>query len=145
MPDFNKYIGVGNHTRDPELRDARGTPVCNFDIAINRRWKGRDGQTHEETTYVPVTAWGPCAENVDKYLRKGSPVLVEGRLDLERWEQDGKNRQRLKVTAERVVFLGQPSGQSDRRSRQRPEPAASDGPTFGDDLDDDLDDEPIPF
>ena len=141
MPDYNRVILVGNLTRDPELRDARGTPVCDFDVAINRWWKGRDGETHEETTFVPVTAWNRNAENVDKYLRKGSPVLVEGRLDLERWEQDGKNRQKLKVTAERVQFLGQPSGQSDRRPRDPgPPPAASDGPTF-----DDHDDETIPF
>lgn len=111
MANYNKVIIAGNLTRDPELRfTPQGASVCDMSIAINRVYKGTDGSQKEETCFVDVVAWGKQAETCAEYLKKGSNALVEGRLTLSQWEtNEGKKRSKLRVTAERVIFL--PGGQ----------------------------------
>jgi len=104
---------AGNLTRDPELRATHRAPVCNFAVAVNRRWRNQAGDTQEETTFVDCESWGRTAELVAQYLHKGSPVLLDGRLRLDSWEdQQGQRASRLKVVAGNVRFL------PDARSRE---------------------------
>jgi single-strand DNA-binding protein len=108
MPSFNKVILIGNLTRDPELRvTPKGTAICQFGIAVNRKFNDEAGNTREETTFVDIESWGKQAELVDKYLFKGSLCAVEGRLKLDQWEDktSGQKRSRLKVVLENVQFL----------------------------------------
>ena len=112
MSNLNKALLMGNLTRDPELRyTPKGTAVADLGIAVNRRVKDGDNWT-DETTFVDVTVWGKTAENVQKYLTKGRGVFIEGRLQLDQWEdkETGKKRSKLKVVAENVQFL--PDGKS---------------------------------
>lgn len=104
---FNKVIVAGNLTRDPQVKFlASEQAVCNFGLALNRRYKARSGEMVEEVTYVDIEAWGRTAELVGQYLTKGRGCLVEGRLKLDSWEKDGQKQSRLRVVAETVQFLG---------------------------------------
>ncbi len=104
---FNQVILMGNLTRDPELRQIpSGQSVCSFSLALNRSYKGGDGEWQEVTDYVDVIAWGPLGERVAQYVTKGRPVLVSGRLQSSSWEQDGKKRSKVEVNAQDVTFLG---------------------------------------
>ena len=104
---FNQVVLMGNLTRDPELRTTpNGQSVCSFSLALNRTWRAQDGSTQEATDYVDVTAWGPMGENVAKFVTKGRPVLVSGRLQSRSWEQDGQKRSKVEVVAQDVTFLG---------------------------------------
>jgi single-strand DNA-binding protein len=108
---FNLVVLMGNLTRDPELRTTpNGTSVCSFSLALNRSYKGADGQWQEATDYVDVVAWGPLGERVSQYLSKGRPCLVNGRLQSRSWEQDGQKRNKVEVIAQDVTFLGGPGG-----------------------------------
>jgi single-strand DNA-binding protein len=100
---------MGNLCRDPELRvTPKGTPICQFSLAINRTWTGQDGQKNEEVVYVDVEAWGKQGETIAKYCTKGRPLYVEGRLKLEQWDdkKSGEKRSRMKVVLEQFQFLG---------------------------------------
>jgi single-strand DNA-binding protein len=111
--NLNHIVLAGNLTRDPELRQINTERVvANVGMAINRRWKNAAGELQEEATFVDLEAWGRTAEIMGQYLKKGSPVYVEGRLKLDQWEdKDGQKRSRLKVVAENVQFLGgKPTG-----------------------------------
>lgn len=113
MASFNKVILVGNLTRDPELRyTPKGTAIAKLGVAVNRTWTSETGEKKEETTFVDVDVFGRTAENVGQYLRKGSPLLVEGRLRLDTWEdkQTNQKRSKLSVVAETIQFLGSPRG-----------------------------------
>ena len=104
---FNQVTLMGNLTRDPDLRQIpSGQSVCNFSLALNRSYKGSDGNWQEATDYVDVIAWGPLGERVAQYVTKGRPVLVSGRLQSRQWEQDGQKRNKLEVVANDVTFLG---------------------------------------
>lgn len=104
---FNQVILMGNLTRDPELRTTpNGQSVCSFSLALNRSYKGSDGNWQEATDYVDVVAWGPLGERVQQYVTKGRPVLVSGRLQSRSWEQDGQKRSKVEVVAQDVTFLG---------------------------------------
>jgi single-strand DNA-binding protein len=104
---FNQVILMGNLTRDPELRQIpSGQSVCSFSLALNRSYKGGDGEWQEATDYVDVVAWGPLGERVAQYVTKGRPVLVSGRLQSSSWEQEGKKRTKVEVNAQDVTFLG---------------------------------------
>lgn len=104
---FNQVTLMGNLTRDPELRQIpSGQSVCSFSLALNRSFKGGDGNWQEATDYVDVVAWGPLGERVTQYVTKGRPVLVSGRLQSRQWEQDGQKRSKLEVVANDVTFLG---------------------------------------
>ncbi len=110
MANFNKIMLMGNLTRDPQLSyTPNQTAVVDFGLATNRKWTGQDGSQREETCFVDCRAFGRLAENMNKYLTKGRPVFVEGRLTFDTWTaQDGTKRSRHKVTVENFQFL--PSG-----------------------------------
>jgi single-strand DNA-binding protein len=98
---FNQVILMGNLTRDPELRTTpNGTNVCSFSLALNRSYKGANGDWQEATDYIDVVAWGPLGERVAQYLSKGRPCLVNGRLQSRAWEQDGQKRSKVEVVAQ---------------------------------------------
>ncbi len=103
---LNQVTLVGNLTKDPEPKfTTSGQCVVNLRIATNRKYKTGGGEWKEEVTYIGVEVWGKQAEACSEYLKKGSPVLIEGRLTLKEWEKDGQKRSQLEVTAERVQFL----------------------------------------
>jgi single-strand DNA-binding protein len=118
MPaSFNQVTLVGNLTCDIELRRTTGgTAVTDIALAINDRVK-RDGDWVEQTTYVDITLWGRTAEVADEYLGKGSSALISGRLQMDKWEdrETGKERQKLKVVADRLQLLG---GKAEKLSRE---------------------------
>jgi len=98
---------MGNLTRDPELRQTpNGQNVCSFSLALNRSYKGSDGNWQEATDYVDIVAWGPLGERVAQYVTKGRPVLVNGRMQSRSWEQEGQKRSKVEVVAQDVTFLG---------------------------------------
>jgi len=98
---------MGNLTRDPELKQIpSGQSVCTFSLALNRSFKGADGNWQEATDYIDIVAWGPLGERVAQYVTKGRPVLVNGRLQSRSWEQDGVKRSKVEVNAQDVTFLG---------------------------------------
>jgi len=104
---FNQVTLMGNLTRDPELRNTpNGQSVCSFSLALNRSYKGADGNWQEVTDYVDIVAWGPLGERVAQYLTKGRPALVSGRLQSSSWEKDGQKRTKVEVVANDVTFLG---------------------------------------
>lgn len=108
---FNQVILMGNLTRDPELRTTpNGTSVCSFSLALNRSYKGSDGNWQEATDFIDIVAWGPLGERVSQYLTKGRAALVNGRLQSRSWEQDGQKRSKVEVVAQDVTFLGGPGG-----------------------------------
>ncbi len=108
MANYNRVIIAGNLTRDPELRYIpSGEPVANFTVAINRNYTTKAGERKEETSFIPVVVWRKQAEICNQYLKKGSPALVEGRLQQRSWETpEGQKRTVIEVVADRVVFLG---------------------------------------
>jgi single-strand DNA-binding protein len=118
MASFNRVILVGNLTRDPELRYIpSGTAVSEIGLAVNDRVK-RNDQWVDETTFVDITLWGRTAEIANEYLSKGSPVLIEGRLKLDRWEKEGQKHSKLRVVGERLQMLGSRDGS--RSGSRRP-------------------------
>jgi len=115
MANFNKVILVGNLTRDPELRyTPKGMAIAKIGLAVNRNWTSESGEKKEEVTFVDVDIFGRTAENVAQYMKKGRPILIEGRLKLDQWDdkQTGQKRSKLGVVGEVVQFLGSPSGSS---------------------------------
>ena len=111
MAQLNKVMLIGNLTRDPEVRyTPKGSAVADIGLATNRTWKTETGEEKEEVCYVNVVVWGKQAEAAGKYLKKGRPVFVEGRLQFESWEKNGEKRSTLKVHCERIQFLGSPGG-----------------------------------
>jgi single-strand DNA-binding protein len=114
MANYNKVFLMGNLTRDPQLRyTPNKQAVCDFGIAINRKWKGQDGQMHEEVCFVDCTAWGRTAENLSKYVSKGRPLFVEGRLHFSSWDgPDGKKRSKLDVVIEQFQFIDSGKGRT---------------------------------
>jgi len=119
MANLNKVLLLGNLTRDPELRyTPKGTAVADLGIAVNRRVSDGQGNWSDETTFVDVTVWGNTAENAQKYLAKGRAVFVEGRLQLDTWEdkQSGQKRSKLKVVGENLQFLPDGKGGGGSRS-----------------------------
>ncbi len=111
--NYNKVILAGNLTRDPQVRFlANERAVADFGLAVNRKYRGGDGEMKEETTFVDIECWGRTAELVGQYLNKGRSCLVDGRLRLDSWEdRDGNKRNRLRVVADTVQFLdGRGSG-----------------------------------
>jgi len=112
MPNLNKVFLMGNLTRDPELRyTPNGTAVADIGLAVNRKWRGKDGETREETLFVDITAWARSAEIICEYMRKGRALFVEGRLQLDTWEaQDGSKRSKMRVVVENFQFLDSRGG-----------------------------------
>ena len=115
MPNLNRVMLIGNLTRDPEVKyTPKGTAIADIGLAINRVWKNESGEKQEETTFVDVTLWGRQAEIAKEYLTKGRPVYIEGRLQLDSWDdkQTGQKRTKLKVTGEQLQLLGARDGAS---------------------------------
>ncbi|MDX2110295.1 MAG: single-stranded DNA-binding protein [Verrucomicrobiota bacterium] len=115
MASFNKVILMGNLTRDPELRvTPAGLSICKFGLAVNRVYNSADGERKEEVTFVDIDSFGKQAETISKYLTKGRPVLIEGRLKLDQWEDknSGEKRSKLGVVAESFQFVGAREGGS---------------------------------
>lgn len=143
---FNQVILMGNLTRDPELRQIpSGQSVCSFSLALNRSYKGSDGEWQEAVDYIDVVAWGPLGERVAQYVTKGRPVLVSGRLQSRAWEQDGQKRSKVEVNAQDVTFLGS-RGENDggNNSPQPQKPASTSKSTKKKDVVvEDISDEPI--
>lgn len=106
MLEMNKVLLIGNLTQDPDIRSlTSGTPVAKFDLAVNRRYKDKNGERKEETLFIQVECWGRLAEFCRDWLKKGRRVFVEGRLKLDSWEgKDGAKRTKIKVTADQVQF-----------------------------------------
>ncbi len=135
MANLNKTFLIGNLTRDPELRNTpAGVAVANLGLAVNRRFRDKTGELKEDVCFLTVTVWDKQAEACCQYLKKGSPIFVEGVLQSRSWEtSDGQKRSTIDVRAERVQFLGkftpgdQQGGSSDfgSSSVEEPEDAAS--------------------
>jgi len=105
MLELNKVFLIGNMTQDPEVRSlSSGTPVAEFGLAVNRRYKDRDGQPKEDTLFIQVVSWNRLADFCKDWLKKGRRVFVEGRLQTDAWEKDGVKRSRIKVHADRIQF-----------------------------------------
>jgi single-strand DNA-binding protein len=106
---LNKVMLIGNVTRDPEIRyTPKGTALVELGLAINRRYTAENGERREETTFVDVTLWGKTGELAEQYLKKGSPVYIGGRLQLDTWDdkKTGEKRSKLRVVGEEMQFLG---------------------------------------
>ncbi|MEI6351419.1 MAG: single-stranded DNA-binding protein [Verrucomicrobiota bacterium] len=113
MASLNKVMLIGNLTRDPEVRyTPKGTAVAELGLAVNRRYTAENGEKREEVTFVDVTLWGKTAELAGEYLKKGRPVYIEGRLQLDSWDdkQTGQKRSKLRVVGEEMQFLGSREG-----------------------------------
>ena len=155
MASLNKVLIMGNLTRDPELRyTPKGTAVADIGLAVNRRVSDGNGNWSDETTFIDVTLWGRQAELAQQYLTKGRGCFVEGRLQLDTWDdrETGKKRSKLKVVGENLQFLpdgrgssggggggGAPSGQQPQRSQGTPQGASAAPP------DDYQEEDDIPF
>lgn len=138
MAYLNKCFLIGNLTRDPEVRvTPKGTTIASFGLAVNRQYRDESGTAHDETTFVDIEAWGKQGELVAKYLTKGSPAMIEGRLKLDQWDDktSGQKRSKLKVVLDNVQFLSskrdqeQGGGEPDAaapppQQQRRPAPAA---------------------
>jgi single-strand DNA-binding protein len=136
MASFNKVILLGNLTRDPEVRyTPKGSAVCDLGLAVNRVYTLDSGEKREEVTYVDVVLWARLAEIAGEYLKKGRPVFIEGRLQLDTWDdkQSGQKRSKLRVIGETMQLLGSrpagtgatsESGEQDRQSRSSAKPDA---------------------
>jgi single-strand DNA-binding protein len=152
MASFNKVILLGNLTRDPEVRyTPKGTAVTELGMAVNRVYTAENGEKREETTFVDVTLWGRTAEIAGEYLKKGRPVFIEGRLQLDTWDDktSGQKRSKLKVVGEGLQLIGsrpgggggggggdEESASAPRSSRSAPPPKAAPAAS---------DDDEIPF
>lgn len=112
MASFNKVYLMGNLTRDPEVRTTpTGLKIAKLGLAVNRRYRNRENELKEETTFVDIDAFGSQAETLERYCQKGSPLFVEGRLRLDQWQTNtGENRSKLNVVLENFQFIG---GRSD--------------------------------
>ena len=111
MASYNKVILLGNLTRDPELRyTPKGTATARLGLAVNRLYKTETGETKEEVTFIDIDAWGKQAEVIAQYVRKGSPLFVEGRLKLDQWDDKttGQKVSKIRVVLEGFQFVGGP-------------------------------------
>lgn len=148
IPDLNRVFLAGRLTRDPELRYVSSDiPVCKLGLAVSRFYRGRDGERKEDTLFVDVTCWRKTAEFVGENFKKGRPVLVEGRLQMNEWEDrnSGQKRQKIEVNADRVQAMdwedrgdggGYSGGGGSYRSERsdRPEPRRIEEPVPEDDI-----------
>jgi single-strand DNA-binding protein len=135
MASFNKVILIGNLTRDPELRyTPKGMAIAQIGLAVNRTWRNEAGESKEEVTFLNVDAFGKQAELLAQYMKKGSPLFMEGRLKLDQWDDKttGQKRSQIKIVLEGFQFIGggqnragsgEPNG-DDAPPARAPRPAA---------------------
>lgn len=123
--NVNRCFLAGNLVRDPETRQAGSSTVCNFTIAINRKWRGKDGADHDEAAYAGCQAWGKTGDTIAKYLKRGDPIFVEARMGTESYtDKDGKKVSKTRFTVESFQFVGSAkrdngSSPSERQQQQR--------------------------
>ena len=126
MASFNRVILMGNLTRDPELRNLPNsdTQVCDFALAVNRRWKDANGGDREDVLFIDCAAFGRTGQTIGESLTKGRPIHIEGHLKFEQWEQDGQRRSKIRMVVEQFRFVdakpgSAKSGQSGQRNGAR--------------------------
>lgn len=126
MASYNRIILMGNITRDPEVSFTSGQmAICNFGIATNKQWTGQDGQKNEKVCFVDCTAFKKTAENINKYFRKGDPILIEGELDFDSWTaQDGTKRSKHKVSVNNFQFIKPAEAGRTQYSKPADQPSA---------------------
>jgi single-strand DNA-binding protein len=140
MASYNRVLLMGNLTRDPEVKyTPKGTAVTEIGLAVNRVYTADNGEKREEVTFVDVTLWGRQAEIAGEYLKKGRPVFIEGRLQMDSWEdkQSGQKRSKLKVVAEELKLIGS-RPDSEGGARTAPAKSAARPPTQKEPVDPDL-------
>lgn len=150
MANLNKVMLIGNLTRDPEVRHTpKGSAVADLGVAVNRKVQDGNGGWKDETTFVDVTVWGNSAENAQKYLSKGRGVFIEGRLQMDTWDDKttGQKRSKLKVVADNLQFLPDGKGGAPRSSNEGQPGGRSDGGQGGSagPADDYQEEDDIPF
>ena len=150
MASFNKVILMGNLTRDPETRvTPSGLTICKLGLAVSRNYSTKDCERREETTFVDVDAFGRQAEVITKYMSKGKPIMLEGRLRLDQWEgNDGQKRSKLCVVLENFQFVGGPREEGTGSSGASPvdsSPPARDSGSGGSAAPKDTIDDDVPF
>lgn len=155
MASLNKVFLIGNLTRDPEVRyTPKGTAVADLGLAVSRTYRTESGETKEDVCFLTVVTWGRQAETAGEYLKKGSPVFIEGRLQYETWEKNGEKRNTIKVQAERVQFLSRPQASAEfkegassaaGKAGNKPAPAAAPPAASAPAAEPDLEEDDIPF
>jgi single-strand DNA-binding protein len=150
MANLNRVFLIGNLTRDPEVRyTPKGTAVADIGLAVNRVFTTDDGERREEVTYIDIVLWARQAEIAEQYLKKGRSIFVEGRLQLDSWDdkQTGQKRTKLRVIGENMQMLGSRSDAEGSPAGPRPSRPATAAPPARPPKDPDLDAEPddIPF
>ena len=155
MRGFSKAIITGNLTRDPELRTTpNGASVCSFSVAVNRVYKDSNGEQREDVSFIDCSAWGKLGEMIGQYAKKGSGVLVSGRLDQRSWEDknSGQKRSRVEIVVEDFNFTGPASGDGGNRGSygggrggDYAQDAPSEAPQDGGSQDEEIDLSEIPF
>ncbi len=120
MANLNKVMLIGNLTRDPDLKYTAGNQaLCELGLAVNRRYRTKEGEDREETTFVDCEAWGKQAEVLKQYMAKGRPLFIEGRLKLDTWEdKEGQKRSKMRVVIENFQFLGGGQGGGQGAARE---------------------------
>jgi len=136
---FNKAILMGNLARDPEVRYTTSKQaVAKFTVAVNRQWKSKDGELKDQVDFIPIVVWGPQGDNCERFLRKGSPVFVEGRIQVRSYEATtGERRWVTEVIAQDVTFLGtrkESEGPSSNEADPAPRGASLREKGFGDEF-----------
>ncbi len=133
MAGLNRVILIGNLTDDPELRYTQsGTARTRFSIAVNRRYRDKEGNLQDDTTFVPIVVWGPQAENCANYLAKGRQVAIDGRLRIDSFQtEEGERRKIAEVVAETVQFLGGGGGRKETGESEASAPMAAEAPAKG--------------
>ena len=141
---FNKVVIMGNLARDPEVRHtASNTAVAKLTVAVGHKFKSKSGTVVDQTDFIPVVAWDKAAENCEKYLKKGRPVLVEGRIQVRSYEtKEGEKRYATEVVANNVLFLG---GARPEENATQPQPPIEDFPMDISDAATEAGDADIPF
>ncbi len=148
MANLNKVLLMGNLTRDPELRYLQsGTAVCDFGLAMNRKWRSGTGEQKEEVCFVDVTFFGRTAEVVSEFMKKGRPMFIEGRLKLDTWTgKDGQKRSKLHVIGENMQFIdSRGSREATGQTGQRPSAGETTPENKAPEKDFDIEDDSIPF
>ncbi|MFH1230797.1 MAG: single-stranded DNA-binding protein [Planctomycetota bacterium] len=146
MVSFNRVLLMGNLTRDPELSyTPQGTAVCKFGLAVNNSYVTATGERKEDPLFIDVVVWKKQAESCATFLKKGRPIFIEGRLQLDKWEKDGQKHSRMKVVANRVQFLGTRPESGDAVSKDRVSGEEKTLPESSSTDDHDIVEEDIPF
>ena len=138
MANLNKVMLIGNLTRDPQLSYLPSqTPVVEFGMAVNDRRRQQDGSYADKVNFIDLTMFGKRAEVLQKYLKKGDPLFIEGKLDYQSWEKDGQKRSKLKVVVMNFEFLGKGGAQGSSGSQSSQMPADMGAP-YDNEMDDDI-------